>query len=79
MTATRPMRAVYSTDHGTDCSRAPHRRPRAAAAPRPPAPEREEFGTVIDEFLQAAEQGEARGRLRTSGTRPKVCASYAAP
>jgi hypothetical protein len=60
MTATRPLRAVYAMDNGTDVpldgARAPERPPPA----QPPAPEREELGAVIDEFMRAAEEGALR-------------------
>ncbi len=74
MTATRPLRAAYATDHGTDLLERPDApdEPLDGATPvadRPPAPEREELGAVIDEFMQAAEQGifeDAYGRPYTS-------------
>jgi hypothetical protein len=59
MTATRPLRAVYAMDNGTDVpdgARAPERPPPA----QPPVPEREELGAVIDEVMRAAEEGALR-------------------
>lgn len=68
MTATRPLRAVYATDHGADVLEAPVPSPERPAAARPPAPEREELGVVIDDFMRAAQDGvleDAYGRRYT--------------
>ena len=59
MTATRPLRAVYAMDNGTDVLDRP-RAPEPAPPVQPPAPEREELGAVIDEFMRAAEEGALR-------------------
>jgi hypothetical protein len=64
MTGTRPLRAVYAHDpetNGTAESQAPGEPVDGATAlaARRLAPNREELGAVIDEFMQAAEEGEA--------------------
>ena len=65
MTGTRPFRAVYAHDsqaNGNENPQAPPGEPVDGAtvlAARRLAPNREELGEVIDEFMQAAEEGEA--------------------
>jgi hypothetical protein len=60
MTATRPLRAVYAMGNGTDVLDGAQAPSELAAPARPPAPEREELGAVIDEFMLAAEEGALR-------------------